>query len=88
MKSLTEHLWFEVPNRRGFVNFTDVVERLVAGFLAKSEKCGMIAARSVRLRCRYLEEHGWHTVPTKVRPSEKMAMTGIVYRRKRRLIAH
>ncbi len=20
MKSLTEHLWFEVPNRRGFVN--------------------------------------------------------------------
>jgi secondary thiamine-phosphate synthase enzyme len=30
MKSLTEHLWFEVPNRRGFVNITDVVERLVA----------------------------------------------------------
>lgn len=29
MKSLTEHLWFEVPNRRGFVNITDVVERLV-----------------------------------------------------------
>lgn len=29
MKSLTEHLWFEVPNRRGFVNITDVVEKLV-----------------------------------------------------------
>lgn len=29
MKSLTEHLWFEVPDRRGFVNITDVVERLV-----------------------------------------------------------
>ena len=29
MKFLTEHLWFEVPNRRGFVNITDVVERLV-----------------------------------------------------------
>lgn len=29
MKSLTEHLWFEVPNRRGFVNITDTVERLV-----------------------------------------------------------
>jgi secondary thiamine-phosphate synthase enzyme len=29
MKSLTEHLWFEVPNRRGFVNITDIVERLV-----------------------------------------------------------
>lgn len=29
MKSLTEHLWFEVPNRRGFVNITDTVEELV-----------------------------------------------------------
>jgi secondary thiamine-phosphate synthase enzyme len=30
MKSLTEHLWFEVPNRRGFVNITDTVEELVS----------------------------------------------------------
>ena len=29
MKSLTEHLWFELPNRRGFVNITDTVEELV-----------------------------------------------------------
>src|SRR5947199_10333069 len=29
MKSLTEHLWFEVPDRRGFVNITDTVEALV-----------------------------------------------------------
>ena len=29
MKSLTEHLWFEVPNRRGFVNITRTVEDLV-----------------------------------------------------------
>ena len=29
MKSLTEHLWFEVPNRRGFVNITGTVESLV-----------------------------------------------------------
>jgi len=29
MKSLTEHLWFEVPERRGFVNITDTVEELV-----------------------------------------------------------
>ena len=29
MKSLTEHLWFEVPNRRGFVNITQTVEELV-----------------------------------------------------------
>jgi secondary thiamine-phosphate synthase enzyme len=29
VKSLTEHLWFEVPNRRGFVNLTNTVEELV-----------------------------------------------------------
>ena len=29
MKSLTEQLWFEVPNRRGFVNITQTVEGLV-----------------------------------------------------------
>ena len=29
MKSLTEHLWLEVPGRRGFVNITDTVEKLV-----------------------------------------------------------
>lgn len=29
MKSLTEHLWFEVKGRRGFVNITSTVEGLV-----------------------------------------------------------
>ncbi len=29
MKSLTDYLWFEVPNRRGFLNITDTVEELV-----------------------------------------------------------
>src|SRR5436309_6051906 len=29
MKHLTEHLWFEVPNRRGFVNITPKVEGLL-----------------------------------------------------------
>ena len=29
MRSLTEYLWFEVPDRRGFVNITDTVEKLV-----------------------------------------------------------
>jgi secondary thiamine-phosphate synthase enzyme len=29
MKSLTEHLWMEVPGRRGFVNLTPTVELLV-----------------------------------------------------------
>jgi secondary thiamine-phosphate synthase enzyme len=30
VKSLTRHLWFEVPNRRGFVNITSTVEDLVS----------------------------------------------------------
>jgi secondary thiamine-phosphate synthase enzyme len=29
VKSLTEHLWFEIPSRRGFVNITPTVEQLV-----------------------------------------------------------
>ena len=29
MKSLTEHLWFEIPSRRGFVNITPTVAGLV-----------------------------------------------------------
>ena len=29
MKSLTEHLWFETPHRRDYLNVTDKVEELV-----------------------------------------------------------
>ena len=29
LKSLTEHIWFEVPNRRGFINITPKIEELV-----------------------------------------------------------
>src|ERR1043166_5466533 len=29
MKSLTEQLWFEVPDRRGFINITGTIEGLV-----------------------------------------------------------
>jgi secondary thiamine-phosphate synthase enzyme len=29
MKSLTEHLWFNVPDRRGYLNITETVEKLV-----------------------------------------------------------
>ena len=29
MKSLTEHLWFEVPDRRAYINITRTVEDLV-----------------------------------------------------------
>ena len=29
MKSFTEHLWFEVPDRRGFINITPKIKELV-----------------------------------------------------------
>jgi secondary thiamine-phosphate synthase enzyme len=29
MKSLTEHLWYEVPDRRGYINITRTIEDLV-----------------------------------------------------------
>jgi len=29
MKCLTEHLWFETPHRRDYLNITDTVEKLV-----------------------------------------------------------
>ena len=29
VKSLTEHLWFETPHRRDYLNITDTVEQLV-----------------------------------------------------------
>jgi secondary thiamine-phosphate synthase enzyme len=29
MKSLTDYLWFEIPERRGFVNITETVAQLV-----------------------------------------------------------
>jgi len=49
MKSLTEHLWFEVPNRRGFVNITDVVERLVQKSGVKEGLCLVNAMHITRL---------------------------------------
>ena len=39
MKSLTEHLWFEVPGRRGFVNITSTVEDLVRKSGVKEGLC-------------------------------------------------
>ncbi len=29
MKSLIEHLWFETPHRRNYINITEMVEALV-----------------------------------------------------------
>jgi thiamine phosphate synthase YjbQ (UPF0047 family) len=39
MRSLTEHLWFEVPDRRGFVNITSTVEALVAKSGVRESLC-------------------------------------------------
>ncbi|HEX3718394.1 MAG TPA: secondary thiamine-phosphate synthase enzyme YjbQ [Verrucomicrobiae bacterium] len=39
MKSLTDYLWFELPNRRGFVNITDSVEALVKKSGVKEGLC-------------------------------------------------
>ena len=39
MKSLTEHLWFEVPGRRGFINITPTVENLVSQSAVKEGLC-------------------------------------------------
>jgi secondary thiamine-phosphate synthase enzyme len=39
MKSLTEQLWFEVPNRRGFVNITDTISELVRKSGVKEGLC-------------------------------------------------
>ena len=39
MRTLTEHLWFEVPNRVGFVNITDTIENLVRQSEVKEGLC-------------------------------------------------
>jgi len=39
MRALTEHLWMEVPSRRGFVNLTPQVEDLVARSGVKEGLC-------------------------------------------------
>ncbi len=39
MKSLTEHLWFETPTRRAFINITPRVEKLVKESGVKEGLC-------------------------------------------------
>ena len=39
VKSLTEHLWFEIHDRRGFVNITSTVEELVRKSEVKEGLC-------------------------------------------------
>ena len=47
MKSLTEHLWFEVPNRLGFVNITRTVEELVRKSGVQEGLC-LVNAKQIR----------------------------------------
>ncbi|MCX7872163.1 MAG: secondary thiamine-phosphate synthase enzyme YjbQ [Verrucomicrobiae bacterium] len=39
MKSLTEHLWFNTPNRRDYINITDTIEDLVRKSGVKEGLC-------------------------------------------------
>jgi secondary thiamine-phosphate synthase enzyme len=39
VKSLTEHLWFEIKGRRGFVNITSTVEELVRKSAVREGLC-------------------------------------------------
>ena len=50
MKSLTEHLWFEVPDRRGYLNITGTVEGLVRKSGVKEGLCLVNAMHITDLR--------------------------------------
>jgi len=39
MKSLTEYFWFQVPSRRGFVNITETVVKMVEKSQVKEGLC-------------------------------------------------
>ena len=39
MKSLTDYLWFEIPDRRGYLNITGTVEGLVAKSSVREGLC-------------------------------------------------
>jgi thiamine phosphate synthase YjbQ (UPF0047 family) len=48
MKSLTEHLWFETPHRRDYLNITDKVEQLVRKSGVQEGLCLVNARRITR----------------------------------------
>jgi len=49
VKSLTEHLWFEVPSRRGYENITETVEGLVRKSGIQEGLCLVNAMQNVQL---------------------------------------
>jgi secondary thiamine-phosphate synthase enzyme len=61
MKSLTEHLWFEVPARRGFINITGTIAALVKKSGIQEGLClvnAMHISASVFIND---DEHGLHS---------------------------
>jgi len=50
MKSLTEYLFFEVPNRRGFVNVTRTIEELVRKSTVQEGLC-LVNAMHITASC-------------------------------------
>jgi secondary thiamine-phosphate synthase enzyme len=61
MKSLTEHLWFEVPARRGFINITGTVAGLVKKSAIQEGLClvnAMHISASIFIND---DEHGLHS---------------------------
>jgi len=60
MKSLTEHLWFEVPERMGFVNITPTVEKLVKQSGVQEGLCLINAMHITASVCINDEEPGLH----------------------------
>lgn len=50
MKSLREELWFEVPNRRGFINITPKIEELVRESGVKDGLC-LVNAMHITASC-------------------------------------
>ena len=60
MKSLTKHLWFEVPGRRGFVNITGTVENLVRESGVQEGLCLVNAMHITASVFINDDEHGLH----------------------------
>ena len=50
MKSLTEHLWFETPHRRDYINNTDKIEQLVHKSGVQDGLCLVSAMRTLQSR--------------------------------------
>lgn len=84
MKSLTEHLWFEVAGRRGFINITPTIDELVGRSGVAEGLCLVNAMHitasvfindDVELRgaCRVAEKRVAHEIKRRQRPPMQRA---------------